>query len=159
MVSASGLWDQNANDYDAETLRAAGIDRAQLADPAGLDQPLCDLLPEYRSNWPAFVLPSVTNFQLPGMAEIVFGPRFLHNFLRKHTLPLPVCDDNLCELCSKCWTICPAQAITPLARNIEFNYTKCIRCYCCIEVCPCAALHSRESLGSKIMRKLIDKFS
>jgi gluconokinase len=54
MVSASGLWDQNANDYDSETLRAVNIDRAQLADPANLDQPLCELLPQYREMWPSF---------------------------------------------------------------------------------------------------------
>jgi uncharacterized protein (DUF362 family)/Pyruvate/2-oxoacid:ferredoxin oxidoreductase delta subunit len=104
-------------------------------------------------------LPHINNFQLPGINEIVFGPRFLHNFLRKHTLALPVCDDELCELCSKCWTICPAKAIRPLKHNIEFDYAKCIRCYCCIEVCPYAALHSRQSLGSKMMRKFINKFS
>jgi uncharacterized protein (DUF362 family)/Pyruvate/2-oxoacid:ferredoxin oxidoreductase delta subunit len=115
-----------------------------------------NLIPPYEIDG---VLPIFDNFQLPGMEAIVFGPRFLHNFLRQHTLALPVCDDNLCEFCGKCWTICPAQAIKPLAHNIEFNYTKCIRCYCCIEVCPYAALHSRESMGSKIMRKMIDKFS
>lgn len=54
MVSASGLWDQNANDYDQETLRAVGVDRTQLADPAELDRPLSDLLPEYRAMWPSF---------------------------------------------------------------------------------------------------------
>jgi gluconokinase len=54
MVSASGLWDQNANDYDEETLRAAGIDRAQLAGPAELDRPLSGLVPQYREMWPAF---------------------------------------------------------------------------------------------------------
>jgi len=54
MVSGSGLWDQNANDYDQETLAALPIDRAQLAAPEEMDQPACDLLPEYRARWPAF---------------------------------------------------------------------------------------------------------
>jgi gluconokinase len=54
MVSASGLWDQNANDYDQETLRAVGIDRIQLADPATLDRPMCELLPQYSAMWPCF---------------------------------------------------------------------------------------------------------
>ena len=104
-------------------------------------------------------LPQIDNFQLPGINEIIFGPRFLHNFLRKHTLAQPVCNDELCELCSKCWTICPAKAIRPVARKIEFDYAKCIRCYCCIEVCPYAALHVRSSLSSRIVQKLINKFS
>jgi gluconokinase len=54
MLSATGLWDQNANDYDLESIQAAGIDRAQLADTRDLDQPLCELLPDYRAMWPAF---------------------------------------------------------------------------------------------------------
>ena len=54
MASGSGLWDQNANDYDAETLAALPIDRAQLAAPEEMDQPECELTPEYRRLWPAF---------------------------------------------------------------------------------------------------------
>jgi len=54
MVSASGLWDQNASDYDDETLDALPIRREQLADPASLDQPEDQLLREYRALWPAY---------------------------------------------------------------------------------------------------------
>jgi gluconokinase len=39
MVSATGLWDQNANDYDPEMLAALPVSRAQFADGADLDQP------------------------------------------------------------------------------------------------------------------------
>jgi gluconokinase len=54
MVSATGLWDQNANDYDPDMLAAVHVDRAMLASPEDLDQPCCGLLPEYRDMWPAF---------------------------------------------------------------------------------------------------------
>jgi gluconokinase len=54
MVSATGLWDQNASDYDTETLAALPIRREQLPDPAALDRPEDQLLPEYRNLWPAF---------------------------------------------------------------------------------------------------------
>jgi uncharacterized protein (DUF362 family)/Pyruvate/2-oxoacid:ferredoxin oxidoreductase delta subunit len=104
-------------------------------------------------------LPAVPDFVLPGKERIVFGPRFLQNFLRKHTQPLPVCDSKLCQICGKCWTICPAKAITALEAGIEFDYAKCIRCYCCIEICPYAALRSKETVGGKVIRKMIDKFS
>lgn len=105
------------------------------------------------------VLPQVRNFQLPGAGQLVFGPVVLQNFLRRHTLALPVCDQPLCKLCSKCWTICPAGAIKESAKEIEFDYGRCIRCYCCIEICPYGALHSKETLGGKLMRILVDKFS
>ena len=54
MASATGLWNQNANDYDSEMLAAVHVDRAMLADPREMDQPVCGLLPEYRRMWPAF---------------------------------------------------------------------------------------------------------
>jgi gluconokinase len=54
MVSATGLWDQNKSDYDAETLAALPIRRDQLADPSTLDQSETQLLPEYRAMWPEF---------------------------------------------------------------------------------------------------------
>lgn len=104
-------------------------------------------------------LPQVRNFQLPGVGHVIFGPVFLQNFLRRHTLALPVCEQPLCKLCSKCWTICPAGAIKESTAEIEFDYGKCIRCYCCIEICPYGALHSKETFGGKMTRKLIAKFS
>lgn len=54
MASATGLWNQRENDYDAATLSALPIRRDQLADPSEMDQPERDLLPEYRQMWPAF---------------------------------------------------------------------------------------------------------
>ena len=102
------------------------------------------------------VLPVVNDFHLPETGRLIFGPRFLHNFLRRHTMALPVCDNHLCKLCNQCWTICPAKAITALEAGIAFDYGKCIRCYCCIEVCPHAALHSRETAGGKIINKIIN---
>jgi uncharacterized protein (DUF362 family)/Pyruvate/2-oxoacid:ferredoxin oxidoreductase delta subunit len=103
--------------------------------------------------------PPVHNFQLPGIAHPIFGPVFFQNFLRRHTLARPVCDQPLCKLCGQCWTICPACAITEKDKALEFNYGKCIRCYCCLEVCPYGALHSEETLGGRLTRKLINKYS
>lgn len=40
MMSGSGLWDQNRNDYDDELLSVLPIRREQLADPASMDQPI-----------------------------------------------------------------------------------------------------------------------
>jgi len=54
MVSATGLWNQNANNYDEEMLKLVGVDRAMLACPDDFDQPAKELLPEFRQMWPAF---------------------------------------------------------------------------------------------------------
>jgi len=104
-------------------------------------------------------LPQIHNFQLPGGGPLVFGPVVLQNLLRRHMLALPVCDQPLCELCGKCRIICPAGAISEKTDQIEFDYVKCIRCYCCIEICPYAALSAKETLGGKITRKLMNTFS
>jgi gluconokinase len=40
MVSATGLWDQNKNDYDPEMLAALPVTRAQFAATSDLDRPL-----------------------------------------------------------------------------------------------------------------------
>src|SRR5581483_11881346 len=52
MVSAGGLWNQNANDYDEEMLAALPIKREQFADPAEMDRPSTKLLPGFASQWP-----------------------------------------------------------------------------------------------------------
>jgi len=54
MVSGTGIWNQNANDYDDEMLAALQICRSQLAVPSGMDQPEQELGPEYRRMWPSF---------------------------------------------------------------------------------------------------------
>ena len=54
MVSATGLWNQNAGDYDQESLAALPIRRDQLPDPATFDKSETELLPKYKAMWPAF---------------------------------------------------------------------------------------------------------
>ncbi|MDP9172153.1 MAG: FGGY family carbohydrate kinase, partial [Acidobacteriota bacterium] len=52
MISASGLWNQNLGDYDAEMVEALPITRAQLPDPAAMDQPAKGLLAGFAQQWP-----------------------------------------------------------------------------------------------------------
>ncbi len=54
MVSGTGLWNQNANDYDDDTLAHLQLDRRALAPIAELDQPATGLMPEFARMWPAF---------------------------------------------------------------------------------------------------------
>jgi gluconokinase len=48
MVSASGLWDQNRNNYDEELLSVLPVRRDQFPDPGQMDSPLNQLRPEYK---------------------------------------------------------------------------------------------------------------
>lgn len=54
MVSGTGLWNQQANEYDQETVAELPVDVSQLAKPEEMDQPEQDLAGEYRGMWPAF---------------------------------------------------------------------------------------------------------
>jgi Fe-S-cluster-containing hydrogenase component 2 len=55
-------------------------------------------------------------------------------------------------MCGECWKICPAGAITPEEKPLCFDYDRCIRCYCCIEVCPFGALDTAETIAGRIIR-------
>lgn len=100
-------------------------------------------------------LPRITDFKLPEITPLVFGPRKFHGVLRRHLVQRPECDDSLCRLCGECWKYCPARAINHSGEKVHFDYDKCIRCYCCIEVCPHAALSARETLAGKLTRKML----
>ncbi len=144
-------------------------------DAFALDMVVCEMVRVYYENVPTLkvayaqgLIPPfdvdgeihpVSKFRLPGGGPLVFGPAVFQDFLRRHTVALPVCDPSSCDLCGKCRKICPAAAIYESTGKITFDYAKCIRCYCCVEVCPGGALRAKESLGGKITRKLMDTFS
>jgi len=54
-----------------------------------------------------------------------------------------------CTGCQKCVNICPVQAISPLPGNkryIQLTDSKCIRCFCCSEVCTDNAVVIRRKV-------------
>jgi ferredoxin len=99
-------------------------------------------------------MPAIADFKLPDIAPLVFGPEMLHGFMRRHLVQRPLPDVSSCRLCGECWKYCPAKAISRGGQRIQIDYEKCIRCYCCIEVCPHGALYTREPLLGKAFRKL-----
>lgn len=53
MMSGSGLWNQNENQYDAEIMAALPVSASQFASTGDMGQPLTGLRPEFGSRWPA----------------------------------------------------------------------------------------------------------
>jgi uncharacterized protein (DUF362 family)/Pyruvate/2-oxoacid:ferredoxin oxidoreductase delta subunit len=104
-------------------------------------------------------LPIVRDFRLPLMSPLMFGPRKMHGFIRRHLLQRPVSDNLNCQMCAECWKICPAGAISLREEKLSFDYDRCIRCFCCIEVCPYGALHARETFPGGIIRRVLDRHS
>lgn len=97
---------------------------------------------------------AIDDFSVPDITPLIFGPERLHGFLRRYLVQRPLPDDSTCRLCGECWKYCPAKAISRDGRRIRIDYEKCIRCYCCIEVCPHGALRAEEPLLGKVFRKL-----
>jgi Fe-S-cluster-containing hydrogenase component 2 len=50
--------------------------------------------------------------------------------------------------------VCPAGAITKAdeAGVPQYNYRKCIRCFCCMETCPEAAIDLKKGALQWLMR-------
>jgi len=47
---------------------------------------------------------------------------------------------DTCVGCMKCMRSCPVKAITAVGKKSSIDYTKCIRCYCCHEMCDSYAI-------------------
>jgi uncharacterized protein (DUF362 family)/ferredoxin len=93
-------------------------------------------------------------FKLPEAGPTRFGPDCLQPLLRRHLLRRPMADPQACRLCGECWQYCPVAAIQCREDRLRFDYNRCIRCYCCIEVCPHGAMTSAETLPGRLLRGL-----
>lgn len=102
-------------------------------------------------------LPQIGDFKFPAIMPLVFGPKSIHGFLRKYLVQRPVVTSSLCKLCGECWRYCPAEAISHNRQSVTFDYDKCIRCYCCLEVCPHGVLKAAEPLPGKILNRFVFK--
>ncbi|MHB1452823.1 MAG: DUF362 domain-containing protein [Saccharofermentanales bacterium] len=65
-------------------------------------------------------------------------------FLKKAVINRPVIIPENCTKCRVCVKVCPVEpkAISFSEKNqrIEYRYERCIRCFCCQELCPHAAI-------------------
>ena len=96
----------------------------------------------------------INNFRLPEIVSLTFGPNLFKKFMRRHLIQRPVADNTICSLCGECLNFCPADAISKYSNKVHFDYDKCIRCYCCVEICPFGALRTAEPWLGKIYRIL-----
>ena len=70
-----------------------------------------------------------------------YVPKFLQTTVHKVMTKRPVISKHKCKGCQKCFHHCPVKAISMETKkdNKQFakiDYNKCIRCYCCQELCP-----------------------
>lgn len=82
------------------------------------------------------------------------GNRFLSE-IRRLFLPRPVINKDLCIVCKKCIQVCPVEPkVLGMIKNKktpQYDYRRCIRCYCCHEMCPAKAIHIHEPALKKAL--------
>ena len=95
----------------------------------------------------------LSDFKFLEIGSLAIGPQILQGFMRRYVLQKPVSDNQKCNLCGGCWRCCPAKAINHHIKGVRFKYDTCIRCFCCLEICPYGAINIREPLLGRLFRK------
>jgi ferredoxin len=112
--------------------RQTGRQGVNLAEIELLGVPLADL--------------KTTRFRPATNADVSFGlPTSLKNLLKNALSAQPQITAD-CQLCGHCVTHCPAQVMTLGKRGVTIDYGRCIRCFCCQELCPHAAIATRQGI-------------
>jgi len=140
-------------------------------DPLSLDQIVCDLLRIPRkslmTNQVAFEeglgkdgiegvgerLEGIRmpRFKLPAPSQPDWDlPRFLQKGLKNALTSRPVVEEEVCNACNRCVEICPPKALDRKERGLVFDYGRCIRCFCCQEVCPEGAISIQPGWALKL---------
>ena len=97
--------------------------------------------------------PHHSRFLLPTQSPVTFGPLPLKNIIRRHMVQRPVVNEKACKKCNHCLPYCPVSAISETGQAVAFDLATCIRCYCCVEVCPHAALEAMDPPLGRIIQK------
>ena len=84
-------------------------------------------------------------------------PKFLQRPLSKWMSQRPIIKPKKCKGCSKCALHCPVKAIEMKDRKggkyAKVDYTKCIRCFCCQELCPFGVVKIKDGWIYKLKHR------
>lgn len=87
----------------------------------------------------------VKGFRLPKSMEPQWGlSQPLRGLLRNAMTAKPRIREDICKLCEVCVEGCPSQAMTMERGKIDIDYSKCIRCFCCSEICSERAVDVKQ---------------
>ncbi len=93
------------------------------------------LIPEWYDTYDSGYVVEKKQIKLPKSHAVNFSiPKFLHKIAKRYFLAYPDIGD-ICKGCRVCLNHCPVSAITMKKNKANIDKTKCIRCYCCQELC------------------------
>src|SRR4030043_435630 len=96
----------------------------------------------------------IPGFQFPTLFQIDWGlPNFLSKALKNALTSKPVILEKICKDCEQCAEICLPKALTRKGEDFIFDYGKCIRCFCCLEVCPEGAISIKQGWALKLVSR------
>ncbi len=96
----------------------------------------------------------ISSFKLPPPFGVSWNlPGFARRALKNALTSKPWIDDQLCEDCERCVEICPAKALKRRGEGLAFDYEKCIRCFCCQEVCSSGAISIKPGWALRLKSK------
>lgn len=79
-------------------------------------------------------------------------------FLRKYVQSRPAINDQTCTRCGQCVNACPVlpKALDQADPSVapRYAYERCIRCYCCQEICPAGAIAVEKSALGRLAGRL-----
>jgi len=90
--------------------------------------------------------------ELPKTRTMRLLPRL--PFIERLMTSRPVHIPELCIGCGRCAAVCAAGALRHENKKLFFDYSKCIRCYCCHEMCPVKAIEFKPSKLLSLVNKL-----
>ena len=125
---------RNAHAADAVGSRLIGLRPEQVTTlEAAVKR---SLLPDYELVGDDIAPMILTDFDIPMKHERASWVRLV-NRLPQALRPRPVFTHRLCDGCGTCVRACPAKAIAMDEKHRpQVDVRKCIRCYCCQELCP-----------------------
>ena len=143
-------------------------------DALSLDQIVCDLLGISRkallTNRTAFAqgmgreeievlgekvnAVAIPRFEFPPSSRTDWNlPGFLRRALSNALTARPVVERVKCKACDHCLEICPPKALERKGKDLVFDYGRCIRCFCCQEICEEGAILMKPGWAVKWRRR------
>lgn len=97
----------------------------------------------------------VEGFRLPVKKDITARlPSFLTDMVAARLSMRPSPDPAVCTACGKCAEICPEGAISMVDRAARVDLSKCIKCYCCHELCEYDAIELERPLLLRLANRI-----